>query len=254
LEKRISGDASIVLPKEVQDLLERPGRAINSIEELKMAGDVLAEAFRQDLRALITAKTSIQINGAQKEQDLDTGLPPNQRLVVLLLDDLHKWALAGPFFWSFLYPDLVAPGSPLRVIFTYSSSRDELGSQGYAGALREIEELLRRGKVLKKQLDKFREPKLDPLPYVQFLLRYDERLVVSATAKEEDRNWFFEELHDCLDGVPSNLQRPHSRELKRILRICKSNNVKLLVDANDEQALVALANEAAAAGGGGAGP
>jgi hypothetical protein len=218
---------------------------VNTLADLAMAAYVIASALREDLDSLVTAPNKLRQGG----------------LVLLLLDNLHGLGeLTRNFLLeclSTLCPLMEAP-SPLRAALAFYSGRAEPGAQGYQSAVLAIRDFLKQvDPEMKVTLERFKPPQVDPLPYKQFLLHYDQPLVaptgLNGTVKDprlkEAQDDFVQLLHQAVDGIPSRLETPTPKgTLELLLRIYSSKAMGLLMEANDDNALSVLAPPTGAAG------
>jgi hypothetical protein len=200
--------------------------------------NVLAPAFRRDLLQFFEQ--------VRPEAERD------KAKLLLLIDDVHRMGPAA----GLLLNDLLGPSGLLerrakalvRGVFTYSS----VAVPGQEMAVAAIIDWRRSSEKWAKNLllDRFQSPVEDRLAYEHYLLHWkdetekepEKRLKPLAVTQSPDENVqkmvqsFFNSLSQEVNGVPSYLQRA-SPVIRTLLRFPMPHGVKLLCEANDEDAL-----------------
>src|SRR5205823_3388296 len=175
--------------------------------------------------------------------------------VWLLLYDAHRLAaLAQPFLEDFLGPfsPLMDPPGPLRALLSFSRNPVEPGAQAYQAGVDALMEFVSKQHVQHETLGPFKPPRLDPLPYLQFLLQYETPYTIPAEVlngpAHPKRDKFFAKLWELVEGVPSRLSTPTTtRRLEDLLQLFGDQQlVDFLQPANYDTTLRELAAAAGA--------
>jgi hypothetical protein len=247
---RVRGTRVSELPAPIVRLLEHEVNPIDSEEKLRFAGRLLAKVVAADLDQLVG------------DPALQTGREVSKRLVILLIDNFHRWAgLVPALARAFFIPggELMRSAGSVRAVFTASMSQSESGGQAINPVVDSFKELFTMGHLRRQELGRFYKPNEDPVPYTQFLLLYEPPLVVSGQLFDKEREVLMKDLFGEVDGIPSQLEVLSSPESKSEMRhsIRTYSNPTLwrdtppwLQDANDEKALEGLAAGAQPATGG----
>lgn len=162
--------------------------------------------FQADFRVVRAAiRVDLAELAARAAQALGLAAPPH---VLVLVDDLHRFGEGAPALVAMLDPQgLGAPGAAVPVVFTYSSDAGERGSPAAHDAIKAFVRDMRRY-AAHPCLEAFGGPPKKSneyrVAYQQFLLHYDPPYVVRYRAPGDPES-AFEELHECIRGVPSAL-------------------------------------------------
>jgi hypothetical protein len=193
------------------------------LDELgQTARDCAAEDFSAHRNTVLTLLRS----DIRALEDEAAALLPGARVIVLL-DDVHRYDAAATDVIAMLSADgLGEPGAPIPVVFAFATGKTE-----NATATRLLTDYLERKDdfVERVTLGPFQSPTEDRLPYHQFLLLSDTPRVVVQSEDE-----LFAELHQEVEGVPSNLKSPNER-VDVLLRV--SCRFKVLEEADDDRVL-----------------
>jgi CHAT domain len=173
----------------------------------ELAARVIGEAMRVDLRALAElGRTELESADLQ---------------VVVLVDDVHQFDVAARTFIELIGPDgLGEEGQPAPVVFAFSSQPQQPGYQSSISLLKKFVEDNSQGSFLDYfSLERFRSSEPEPfstpeslrrdplaLVYHQYLMHLRPGIVLHPRAKPEEVQWFLDEIHQKVLGVPSRLE------------------------------------------------
>lgn len=146
--------------------------------------------------------------------------------VLVLVDNLHRAGaveeLLGPQFLK--AEGLGVMGDPIPVVFSFCKT-DTVTTRTYEALLKHAA----RNYVIDHRLTTFDSPKVDRMPYEQFLLQLDPPLISSPQPEnEQDVQGAFVVMHEIVKGVPSELK---STQLEAFIQYAR---IRALRPADDE--------------------
>lgn len=146
--------------------------------------------------------------------------------VLVLVDNLHRAGaveeLLGPQFLK--AEGLGVMGDPIPVVFSFCKT-DTVTTRTYEALLKHAA----KNYVIDHRLTTFESPKIDRMPYEQFLLQLDPPLISSPQPENEpDVQGAFQVIHEIVKGVPSELK---STQLEAFIQYAR---IRALRTADDE--------------------
>lgn len=146
--------------------------------------------------------------------------------ILVLVDNLHRAGaveeLLGPQFLK--AEGIGVLGDPIPVVFSFCKT-DTVTTRTYEALLKHAA----RNYVIDHRLTTFDSPKVDRMPYEQFLLQLDPPLISSPQPEnEQDVQGAFVVMHEIVKGVPSELK---STQLEAFIQYAR---IRALRPADDE--------------------
>lgn len=212
---------------------------------------VIATALHRDLRTLAGVAQA-----AWETPDLR---------VIVLVDDVHQFDAAARTFIQLIGPDGIGDvDHPVPVVFAFSSQPGQKGYESSITLLKAFVDDNSQGGYLKPfSLERFQSSEQEPfstvdslrkdplaLIYHQYLLHLTPGIVLRPGVSDEAAQWFLNEVHDRVGGVPSRLeitrpQHPVMDFIGSTLRQQKVPGALLVIDqVDDERALAEFGNGA----------
>ena len=219
--------------------------------EPELSARVMARALHLDLRTLA-------------EVGQAAWATPDLRVIVLV-DDVHQFDTAARAFIQLIGPDGIGDVEhPVPVVFAFSSQPGQKGYESSITLLKGFVDDNSQGGYLKPfSLERFYSPEQDPfstleslrkdplaLVYHQYLLHLTPGIVLRPGVSDEAAQWFLNEVHDRVAGIPSRLeitrpQHPVKDFIDSTLRQQKVPGALLVIDqVDDERALAEFGNAA----------
>jgi CHAT domain len=181
---------------------------------------VIAPALQLDLKTLAEfGRTRLESPGLQ---------------VVVLVDDVHQFDVAARAFTELVSAiALGSRGQPVPVVLAFSSQQEQREYASTIAILRKFIEDNSQGEHLRRiPLERFKSSERKPfgtheslhrdplaLVYHQFLLQLRPGIVLHRRASVQAAQWFLEEVHREVMGVPSRLAiNEQNRDVMRFIR------------------------------------